>query len=79
MYMLDLEKAIEPEIKLSTRDQIGSKKSEENFFKKTNFASLAMLKSLTVLITTNWKILKVIEIPDRNPCLLRNRKQVKKQ
>ena len=26
-----------------------------------------------------WKILKVIEIPDHNPCLLRNRTQVKKQ
>ena len=50
MYMLDLEKAIEPEIKLST--SIGSKKAKE-FLKKSTSASLGMLKSLTVLITTN--------------------------
>ena len=31
-----------------------------------------MLKPSTVWITTNWKILKVMEIPDHLPCLLRN-------
>ena len=31
-----------------------------------------MLKSLTVLITTNWEILKEMGIPDYFTCLLRN-------
>ena len=31
-----------------------------------------MLKSLTVWITRNWKILKEMEIPDHLTCLLRN-------
>ena len=31
-----------------------------------------MLKPLTVLITTNWKILKEMGIPDHLICLLRN-------
>ena len=31
-----------------------------------------MLKSLIVWITTNWKILKEIEIPDQLACLPRN-------
>ena len=35
-------------------------------------ASLAMLKPLTVWITTNWKILKEMGIPDHLTCLLRN-------
>ena len=31
-----------------------------------------MLKPLTVWITTNWKILKEMEIPDHLACLLKN-------
>ena len=31
-----------------------------------------MLKSLTVWITTNWKVLKEMGIPDHLTCLLRN-------
>ena len=31
-----------------------------------------MLKPLTVWITTNWKILKEVAIPDHLTCLLRN-------
>ena len=31
-----------------------------------------MLKSLTVWITTNWKILKEIGVPDYPTCFLRN-------
>ena len=38
-----------------------------------------MLKPLTVWITTNWKILKEMGIPDHLTCLLRNCMQVKKQ
>ena len=35
-------------------------------------ASLTILKPLTVWITTNWKILKEMGIPDHLTCLLRN-------
>ena len=42
-------------------------------FRKTSTStSLAMLKLLTVWITTNWKILKEMGIPDHPTCLLRN-------
>ena len=40
--------------------------------KKTTSASFTTLKPLTKLITTNWKILKKMEIPDHLTCLLRN-------
>ena len=40
--------------------------------KKSISASLTMLKHLIVWITTNWKILKEMEIPDYLTCLLRN-------
>ena len=36
------------------------------------FASLTILKPLTVYITTNWKILKEKGIPDHFICFLRN-------
>ena len=35
-------------------------------------ASLTTLKPLTVWITTNWKILQLIGVPDFLTCLLRN-------
>ena len=57
-----------------TRDQIatsiGLQKKQENF-RKTS-ASLIMLKPLTVWISTNWKILKEMGIPDCLTCILRN-------
>ena len=52
MFMLLLEKAEEPEIKLPT--SAGSSKKQEGS-KKT---STSALKPLTVWIITNWKILK---------------------
>ena len=63
-------KAEEPEITLPI--YIGSQKKQENSRKTFISASLTTPKSLTVWITTNWKILKVIGIPDRLTCLLRN-------
>ena len=45
---------------------------EREFQKKSISASLTLLKPLTVWITTNWKILKEIGIPDHLTCLLRN-------
>ena len=66
MFKLDLEKAEEPEIKMTT--SIGL----DNSRKTSTFASLNMLKPLTMWITTNWKILKEMGIPDYFICLLRN-------
>ena len=52
MYELDLEKAEEPEIKLST--SAGSWKKQESSRKTSISALLTMLKHLTMWITTNW-------------------------
>ena len=70
MFKLDLEEAGEPEIKLPT--SVGSKKRQESSRKTTTSASLTTLKPLTVWITTNWKILQELGIPDHLTCLLRN-------
>ena len=69
VFKVDLEKAEESEIKLTT--SVGSLK-QENSIKTFIYASLTTLKPLTVWITTNWKILKEIGIPDHFACLLRN-------
>ena len=63
-------KAEEPETKLLT--SIGSSKKQENFRKTSTSALLTMLKPLTVWITTNWKILQEMGIPDHLICLPRN-------
>ena len=70
MFKLDLEKAEEPEIKLPTT--FGSLKKQENSRKTSTSALMSTLKPLTVWITTNWKILKEMGIPDYLACLLRN-------
>ena len=49
-----------------------SQKKQENFRKSSISALLTMPKPLIVWITTNWKILKEMGIPDRLTCLLRN-------
>ena len=59
MFKLDLEKAEEQEIKLPT--SVGSYKKQENSRKTSTFASLNMLKPLTVDHNKLWKILR-----DRN-------------
>ena len=66
---LVLEKAEEPEIKLPK--SIGSSKNQESF-RRTSTSLLTMPKPLTVWITTNWKILQEMGIPDHLTCLLRN-------
>jgi len=58
MVKLDLEKTEEAEIKLPT--SVGSLKKQENSRETTTFASLTMLKSFTMWITTNCgKFLKI--------------------
>ena len=70
MSKLVSEKAEEPEIKLPTSS--GSSKKQKSFSKTSTSALLTMPKALTVWITTNWKILKEMGIPDHLTCLLRN-------
>ena len=70
MFKLNLEKAEEPEIKLST--SVGSLEKQENSRKTSTSALLITPKPLTVWITTNWKILQEMGIPDHLTCLLRN-------
>ena len=70
MFKLDLEKPEEPEIKLPT--SVESLKKQGSSRKTSTSALLTMLKSLTVWITTNWKLLKEMGIPDHMTCLLKN-------
>ena len=70
MFKLVLEKAEEPEIKLPT--SFGLLKKQESSRKTSISALLTMAKSLTVWITTNWKILKEMGILVHFTCLLRN-------
>ena len=70
MFKLDLEKAKESEVKLPI--STGSYKKQENSKKTSTSASLTILRPLTVWVTTNWKILQVMGIPDHLTCLLRN-------
>ena len=58
-------KAEEPEIKLPT--STGSWKKQESSRKTPISALLTMPKSLTVWITTNWKILKEWEYQTTRP------------
>ena len=78
MYKLDLEKAQEPEIKLPTSvgnskwiTNVGSSKKQESSRKTSASVLLTTPKSLTVWLTTNWKI-QEMGIPDHLICLLRN-------
>ena len=70
MFKLDLEKAEEPEIKLPI--STGSSNKQESSRKTSISALLTMQKPLTVWITTTWKILQEMGIPDYLICLLRN-------
>ena len=58
------------EIKLPT--SVGSSKKQESSRKTSTSALLTTSKPLTVWITTNWKILQKMWIPDHFTCLLRN-------
>ena len=69
IFELVLEKADEPEIKLPT--SVGSLKRQESSRKTSTSALLTTPKPLTVSITTNWKVLLDMGIPDHLTCLLR--------
>ena len=72
MYKLDtdIEKAKEPEIKLTT--SFGSLKKQESSRKTSTSALLTMPKTLTVDHHKLWKILQEMGILDHLTCLLRN-------
>ena len=75
-FMLVLEKAEEPEIKLPT--SIGSQKKQE--FQKTIYCFIDYAKAFDYVDHNKlWKILKEMGIPDHLTCLLRNCMQVRKQ
>ena len=67
---LELEKAEESEIKVAT--SIGTSKRQESSRKTSTFALLIMPKPLAMWITTHWKLLQQMGIPDPLTCLLRN-------
>ena len=66
MFMLDLDKPEEAEIKLST--SIGSKKKQKNSRKISTFTSSTMLNPLTMWIRKKqkkkWKILQEMGLSD---------------
>ena len=69
IFKLDLENAEEPEIKLPA--SAGSSKKAKEFQKNIYFCFIDYSKAF-VWITTNWKILQEMGIPDHLTCLLRN-------
>ena len=78
IHKLDLEKTEEPEIKLPT--SIGLEKKQGNSIKTYSFASLTMLKLLTLWITTNCgKFLKRWEYQTIWPASWETCMEVKKQ
>ena len=70
IFMLDLKKAEEPEIKLPTT--VGSSKKQESFRKASISAFLTTSKPSTVDHKKLWKILKEMGIQEHLTCLLRN-------
>ena len=67
MFKLDLDKS---EIKLPTSSR--SSKKQKSSRKTSTSVLLTIPKPLTVWITTDWKILQEMGIPDHLTCLLRN-------
>ena len=66
-----------------TREQIANihwiiNKARE-FQKNIYFCFIDYIKAFNFMVTTNWKILKEMEIPYHLTCLLRNLMQVRKQ
>ena len=70
MFKLVLEKAEEPETKLPI---LARSSKKQDISRKTSISALLTTpKPLTVWVTTNWKILQEMGIPDHLTCLLRN-------
>ena len=70
MFKLDLEKAVEPEIKLTT--SVGSSKKQESFGKKFRLLLYRLFQIFDCVDQNKqWIILKEMGIPDHLTCLLR--------
>ena len=70
MYKLGFKKAEKPEVRLPTSTD--HRKKQQNSRKTSASVSVTMLKPLTMWITTNWKILQEMGIPDHLTYLLRS-------
>ena len=71
MFMLDLEKSKEPEIKLPT--SVGSSKKHESVRKTISFCFIDYAKVFDCVDHNKlWKILKEMGLPDHLTCFLRN-------
>ena len=71
MFKVDLEKAEEPEIKLTI--SVGSSKKQESSRETSTSALLTMPKPKFIVDHNElWKILQEMGIPDNLTCLLRN-------
>ena len=70
MYKLDLEKAEEPEIKMST--SVGSQRKQGNSKKDICFTDYAKAFDCVDHNNKLWKILQEMGIPDHLTCPLRN-------
>ena len=78
MFKLDLEKAEEPEIKLTT--SIGSSKKKESSRKNIYFCFIDYTKAFDCVDHNKlWKILKEMGIPDRLTASWETYMQVRKQ
>ena len=74
MFKLVLEKAEEPDIKLPT--STGSQKETREFKKNIYFCFIDLQKPLTMWITTNWKFLQEMGIPEHTDTYLSPEKSV---
>ena len=75
MFMLDLENAEEPEIKLPA--PIGSSKKQESSRRNIYFCFIDYSKAFDCVDHNNlWKILKEMGISDHLTCLLRKKQQL---
>ena len=75
MFKLDLEKAEEPEIKLTTSAGLSKKKKkkERKIQKNIYFCFIDYTKAFDCVGHNKlWKILQLMRIPDHLTCLLRN-------
>ena len=78
MFKLDLEKAEEPEIKLSTF--VGSSKKTRGLQKNIYFCFIDYSEVFDCVDHNKlWKILEEMGIPDHLTCLLRNLYAIRKQ
>ena len=72
LELLDVQAGIRKGRGIREKTSDGSSKKQESSRKTSTFALLTMPKPLTVWITTNWKILKEMGIPNYLTWLLRN-------